>query len=117
LGAERIVCFAAATRLPPEDPTRLKQKQNFMRHRLLEEVPEGLPDLRPFLQARSCLTQINYFYYANDPREAADADHLADLPGIHFRPHPGDPAMPLLRRFAVEEADFSGALAVWLGLA
>lgn len=117
LGAERIVSFAAATRLTPEAPTRLRQKQNFMRHRLSAAVPEGLPDLRPFLQARDHLAQVTYFYYAHDPRESADADHIADLPGIQFRPHPGDPAMPLLRRLAVEEADFSGALAGWLGLA
>jgi tetratricopeptide (TPR) repeat protein len=114
LGAERIVCFAAATRLTPEAPTRLRQKQNFMRHRLSEAVPEGLPDLRPFLQARGRHARVDYFYYANDPREAADADHIADLPGIQLHPHPGDPAMPLLRRLAVEEADFSRTLAVWL---
>lgn len=117
LGAERIVCFAAATHLAPEAPTRLRQKQNFMRHRLTEAVPAGLPDLRPFLQARGHLAHITYFYYPNDPREAADAEHIADLPGIRFHPHPGDPAMPLPRRLAVEETDFSRALAGWLALA
>ncbi len=117
LGAERILSFATATRLAPEAPTRLRQKQNFMRHRLSEAVPEGLPDLRPFLRANGHLAQITYFYYANDPREAGDAAHIADLPGIRFHPHPGDPAMPLLRRLAVEEADFSRTLADWLALA
>jgi hypothetical protein len=117
LGAERIVSFSAATRLSPEAPTRLRQKQNFMRRRLSEEVPEGLPDLRPFLEAHGNLARITYFYYTRDPREAPDADYIADLPGIQFRPHPGDPAIPLLRRIAFEEADFSRVLAGWLGLA
>jgi len=117
LGADRIVSFAAATRLVPEAPTRLRQKQNFMRNRLLQAVPEGLPDLRPFLEAHGHLAQIFYFYYTRDPREAPDAEHIADLPGIQFRPHPGDPAIPLLRRIALDEADFSFALAGWLGLA
>jgi tetratricopeptide (TPR) repeat protein len=117
LGAERIVSFAAATRLAPEAPTRLRQKQNFMRQRLSEAVPDGLPDLRPFLESHGHLERIAYFYYANDPREAADAHHLAELPGIRFHPNPGDPAIPLLRRIAVEEADFSRSLATWLNLA
>jgi len=117
LGAERIVSFAAATRLAPEAPTRLRQKQNFMRNRLSEAVPSGLPDLRPFLEVHGHLAKVLYFHYARDPREAADADHLANLPGIEFRPNAGDPGIPLLRRLAVEEADFSRALAVWLDLA
>jgi hypothetical protein len=116
LGAERIIAFSPATYVPHDVSAKFEQARNLKRIRLAAEVPEGMTDLRPFLEAHRHNVQIEVFYDQEDPRDRAHALHLSGLSGVSLHPEPPPKEHRLLRQIALSSTDFCATLAKMFGV-